>query len=350
MNIAIIIVTRNHLRDMQECLPSLAAQTRLDFTILVSDNGSEDGTADWVRREYPAVQVVENRANLGFAEGSNVGLRWALAAGARHVVLLNPDTVVDPRWLEELVRSAEADETIGVCQSKIYRYPASTPPVINTVGNRLHYTGVGWCGHLDEVDRGQFAEDVEIPYASGAAMLVKAEVVRDIGLLDADLFMYHDDLDWSVRARLRGHRIVLSAQSVVYHRYDFRRNGTSGAGKFFFLERNRLIWLCKTHRASFLLLILPALLAMEGAVLYYALVGGWLGAKLRSYADFLRLNRRWRATRRTIQSTRTVSDKSLVAAFNSRLSVPDAGDSTLFRLANVLFHWYWKLCLRFVQE
>ena len=171
----------------------------------------------WVRRRhsrvgasaFPAAHVVENHANLGFAEGSNVGLRIALAAGARYVVLLNPDTVVEPQWLEELVRSAEVDDTIGVCQSKIYRYPASSPPVINTVGNRLHYTGVGWCGHLDEVDRGQFADDVEIPYASGAAMLVKSDVVRDIGLLDADLFMYHDDLDWSLRARLRGHRIVL---------------------------------------------------------------------------------------------------------------------------------------------
>ena len=73
-----------------------------------------------------------------------------------------------------------------------------------------------------KIDRGQFADDVEIPYASGAAMLVKSDVVRDIGLLDADLFMYHDDLDWSLRARLRGHRIVLSAKSVVYHRYEFR--------------------------------------------------------------------------------------------------------------------------------
>ncbi len=82
MNIAIIIVTRNHRRDMQECLPSLAAQTRQDFTVVVSDNDSCDGTIDWIRREHPAVHVIENRANLGFAEGSNVGLRWALAAGA----------------------------------------------------------------------------------------------------------------------------------------------------------------------------------------------------------------------------------------------------------------------------
>lgn len=345
MNIAIIIVTRNHLRDMQECLPSLAAQTRSDFGIIVSDNGSDDGTPEWVRRAHPAVKVIENRANLGFAEGSNVGLRIAMAAGARHVVLLNPDTVVDPNWLDELVRSAEADAAIGVCQSKIYRYPATSPPVINTVGNRLHYTGVGWCGHLDEIDRGQFATDMEIPYASGAAMLVKADVVRDIGLLDADLFMYHDDLDWSVRARLRGHRVVLSARSLVYHRYDFRRN----PGKFFFLERNRLIWLCKTHRASFLLLILPALVGMEAAVLYYAAAGGWLGAKLRSYADFLRLSRRWRRERQAIQRTRTISDRALAAAFNSRLSVPGSGNSVLLRVANACFDWYWKLCLRVVN-
>jgi GT2 family glycosyltransferase len=345
MHTAIVIVTRNHRHDLQECLPSLDAQTRQDFTIVISDNDSSDGSVDWIRREHPSVHVIENRANLGFAEGSNVGLRWALAADAHYVVLLNPDTVVDPRWLDELVRSAEADSTAGICQSKIYRYPATTPPVINTVGNNLHYTGVGSCGHLDEVDRGQFADDVEIPYASGAAMLVKADVVRDIGLLDADLFMYHDDLDWSLRARLRGHRILLSAKSVVYHRYDFHRS----ASKFFFIERNRLIWLCKTHRASFLMLILPALLALEGGILYYAAAGGWLGAKLRSYADFLRLNRRWRRSRRSIQQTRLVSDKSLVVAFNSRLTLPGAGDTAILRLANAIFDWYWKVCLHFVQ-
>jgi GT2 family glycosyltransferase len=345
MNIAIVIVTRDHLRDMQECLPSLAAQTRQDFTVVVSDNDSNDDTADWIRREYPAVHVIENSANLGFAEGSNVGLRWAMAEGARYVVLLNPDTVVDPHWLDELVRSAESDATVGVCQSKIYRYPATTPPVINTVGNTLHYLGVGSCGHLDEVDCGQFAEDVEIPYASGAAMLVKADVVRDIGLLDADLFMYHDDLDWSLRARLRGHRILLSAKSVIYHRYEFRRS----AAKFFFIERNRLIWLCKTHRAPFLLMILPALVALEAGILCYAAAGGWLGAKLRSYADFVRLNRRWRQSRRSIQQTRLVSDRSLATAFNSSLTLPGAGDSAILRLANAIFAWYWRVCLHFVH-
>ena len=210
MKIAIIIVTRNHRGDMEKLLPTLAAQTRKDFTVLISDNGSDDGTAGWVRSAHPDVQVIENGTNLGFAEGSNIGFRRALAAGARYVILLNPDTVVDSQWLEQLVRSAESDESVGVCQSKIYRSPASVPPVINTVGNRLHYTGVGWCGHLDEVDRGQFAQDMDIPYASGAAMLVKADVVRDIGVLDPDLFMYHEDLDWSLRAHLRGHRIVLS--------------------------------------------------------------------------------------------------------------------------------------------
>jgi GT2 family glycosyltransferase len=345
MNTAIVIVTRNHRHDLAECLPSLAAQTRQDFTIVVSDNDSNDGTVDWIRDEHPHVQMIENRANLGFAEGSNVGLRWALAAGAQYVVLLNPDTVVDPHWLDELVHSAETDASVGICQSKIYRYPATTPPVINTVGNYLHYTGVGSCGHLDEVDRGQFADDVEIPYASGAAMLVKADVVRDIGLLDADLFMYHDDLDWSLRARLRGHRIRLSAKSVVYHRYEFHRS----AAKFFFIERNRLIWLCKTHRASFLLLILPALVALEGGTLYYAAAGGWLGAKLRSYADFLRLNRSWRHSRRSIQETRLVSDKSLAAAFNTRLTLPGAGDTAVLRIANAVFDWYWRVCLRFVH-
>jgi GT2 family glycosyltransferase len=345
MNIAVIIVTRNHLRDLRDCLPSLAAQTRQDFTVLISDNDSTDGTVEWVRREYPAVEVIENRANLGFAEGCNVGLRHALEAHASYLVLLNPDTVVEPCWLEELVRSADAEPDIGICQSKIYRYPVTTPPVINTVGNLLHYTGVGWCGHLDEVDDGQFTDDAEIVYASGAALLIKADVVRDIGLMDADLFMYHDDVDWSLRARLRKHRIVLSARSIVYHRYDFDRS----LGKFFFVERNRLIWLCKTYRMPLLVMIFPALLAMEGAVLYYALTRGWFRAKLRSYADFVRLSRKWRATRRAVQSTRLVSDKSLAAVLNGRLTAPHVGETPLFRVADRLFDWYWKLCLRFVH-
>jgi hypothetical protein len=96
-------------------------------------------------------------------------------------------------------------------------------------------------------------------------------------------------------------------------------------------------------------LILPALLALEGGILYYAAAGGWLGAKLRSYGDFLRLNRRWRRSRRSIQQTRLVSDKSLVAAFNSHLTLPGAGDTAILRLANAIFDWYWKVCLHFVQ-
>ena len=167
-------------------------------------------------------------------------------------------------------------------------------------------------------------------------------MIREIGLLDANFFMYVEDIDWSVRARLQGHRVVLSARSVAYHRYTFEKS----LSKFFFLERNRILWLLKTYRGWLLLLISPSLLLMECAVLCHAASRGWLRVKLHSYLDVLRMSGHWRQGRRKLQSTRLLSDRCLLPVLSSRLSVPGLEDNLLLRLMNAGLDRYWRLCLR----
>lgn len=115
----VVIVSWNGRRLLAACLDSLRRQTVRPAAIVVVDNGSTDGTPDIVRHQYPEVQLIENGHNLGFAAGSNVGLRHALAAGAEFVVLLNQDTEVEPRWLEELLKAAAMDARIAAVSSRI---------------------------------------------------------------------------------------------------------------------------------------------------------------------------------------------------------------------------------------
>lgn len=336
---AVVIVTYNHLEDMRELLPQLMAQTLPGFVLVLSDNGSHDGTVQWVEQNHPSVVVVQNGGNLGFAGGCNKGIGVCLGMGVRYIALLNPDCRVGPSWLDELVRTAEQAEDIGICQSKIYLDPPSDPPVINTVGNMMHYTGIGMCGHLGEVDSPEFDDDGEIAYASGAAMLLRADVAEKIGTFDSKMFMYHEDFDLGVRAWIAGYRVVRSARSVAYHRYSFRKD----ARKFYLVDRNRIFSLLKVYQWRTILALAPALLVMEVGMLMHAISNGWFRLKLCSYLDVAGSLGRLSAERRRIQSTRVRGDGVLLAMSSRRLILPDGSSPRAIRLANLFFDTYFRL-------
>ena len=141
----VVLVNWNSCEDLQECLPTLLRQSLAANQVVVVDNASTDGSVSMLQSEYPEVLVQPQQSNLGFATASNIGLRMAITHGADYVVLLNPDTTVAPNWLEELIATAETDQRIAVCQSKILLYDA--PELLNTDGNVVHFLGFGYCGN-----------------------------------------------------------------------------------------------------------------------------------------------------------------------------------------------------------
>ncbi len=354
--VAVIVVSWNHGRFLAECFRSVAEAGIApgEATLMIVDNASPDGTGDLIAREllssdgattkegFPCV-FFKNADNLGFSGGNNQAIRKALEDGYDYVYLLNPDTEAAPGFLEEAVRVAEGDPEIGVVQSLLRLHPATD--LVNSYGNEIHFLGFGYAGgesmpfHDPSVQEKLRVRD--IAYASGAGMLVRAETLREIGLLDEELFAYHEDLEFSWRARLAGRRIVLAPKSVVFHKYEFSRS----IKKYFWMERNRFIVMLRMYRLPTLALLLPAFLAMELGLWAFAFKGGWWREKLKACAYFLSpLNwMRLLEARRRAQALRTISDREATRLFTGRILFQQMRPSLLTRVANPVFAAYWAL-------
>ncbi len=339
MKVAIIIVTYNGRAYISQCLQSvLAARFSDSFDILVIDNASTDDTAAIIKTKFPRVKLIELKTNAGFAGGNNVGLRLALAQGAEAAVLLNQDTYVEPDWLEELAAAAFSKSDIGIAQAMLLL--ADDHGRVNNLGNAWHYLGFGFAKHYRALAEEQKAKaPFAIGYASGAAMLVKREVLEKAGMFDEKFYMYHEDLDLAWRARLRGYEIILAPRAVVYHYYRFRRNQLM----YYWTERNRAAVLLQNYSFKTLLLLAPMLLITELMILIYSAAHGWLLQKLRSYAWIL-----WHLPgilkqRSEIQSRRQVSDKIIMQRMDSSLEFSEIKNSVLTYLVNPAVKLYYKL-------
>ncbi len=242
-SVAIIILNWNGREDTLACLESLARLEYPSFHIIVVDNGSTDGSPETIRRAFPQTEVLETGANLGYAGGNNRGLKAALARPFPYILLLNNDTLVAPDFLTHLVRAA--DRTAGIVGPTIYY--ADRPEVIWTAGGAIDWRrGDTRMIGLDAVDRGQFGTvPREVDFVSGCAMLVRRDVPERIGLLDERFFLYYEEVEWCVRARRAGFRILHVPQAKVWHRIAPQAQAESPTVHYY-MTRNRLLFLALT--------------------------------------------------------------------------------------------------------
>src|SRR4030065_2470068 len=166
---SVIIVNWNGKDFLTTCLDSLKLQSYSNFEVIVVDNGSNDGSVEFLRQYYlPFVKVIENKENLGFSGGNNAGIH---AAKGKYILLLNNDTEADNRWIEELIKEAEKDRTVGMCASKIYSFYQRN--IIDVAGHLLYRDGLNrGRGRLDE-DVGQYDTVEEVFFPSGGAALYR---------------------------------------------------------------------------------------------------------------------------------------------------------------------------------
>jgi hypothetical protein len=222
--LVITIIPNWNLRtDLGECLNSLQESTYADHRVIVVDNGSIDGSPEFVREQYPWVSLIALRENRGYAAALNVGIISALKQGAEYVFALNNDTVVEAETLARLVEILESDESIAIAAPKILYY--DHPTTIYRLGDRIYPLlplplafGQGWS------DGPRFSDVTEYDYVTGCAMLIRASLFRDIGLFDTGFFMYYEDADFCRRARSRGHRIICVGDTVIYHKASLSAN------------------------------------------------------------------------------------------------------------------------------
>jgi GT2 family glycosyltransferase len=245
--VSVIIVNYNGLHLLKECLDSLREQTFTDFETILVDNASSDGSVEFVEAGYPGVKIVRNRDNLGYGGGNNAGIR---ASAGRYLVLLNNDTKVDPRWLEQLVKAAGREGRTGMCASKILNY--YEPDVIDNTGLLMYRDGIARGRGRLERDAGQYDAEEEVFFPSGCAGLYKREMLDEIGLLDEDFFLYVEDVDIGLRGRIAGWRCIYAPGAVVYHKYSATTEPYSPL-KAYLVERNRIWVVLKCFPAGMIL-------------------------------------------------------------------------------------------------
>jgi N-acetylglucosaminyl-diphospho-decaprenol L-rhamnosyltransferase len=335
--LAIVVVTHQSADHLADLVQALIPQLRDEDEVTIVDNASTDGTPQIARSLHERVRVIETNANLGFAGGCHVG---AESTRAPLLLFLNPDSRPQPGCLERLRAAGANHPGWGAWQAAVLL----DDEYINASRGIAHYLGMGWAGDCGRPISALPDADCEIPFPSGAAMVVRRSVWTKLGGLDREYFMYVEDLDLGLRLWLAGHRVGLVPAARVTHGYEFDK----GPSKWFWLERNRWRTVLSVYPLALLALVAPALLAAELGLLAVAARQGWLRSKLRAQGAALSGLPRTLARRRTVQATRCIGAAEFATHLTSSLDSPylGAADSRWLSAPQAL---YWTLIRRILS-
>lgn len=266
--ITVVVVNWNGRDHLETCLGSLLAQEPAGLEVILVDNGSTDGSVDFVRERFgDRIRIIAHETNLGYSRGLNDGIR---AARGRYLMALNNDTEVAPGCLTALIEVADRHPNVGSLATKILSFDDRS--VIDNVGHVLYADGMSRGRGRLEIDRGQYDREEEILLPSGCAALLRRSMLADVGLFDDDLFAYCDDTDLGLRARLAGWRCRYVPGAVVYHKYSAATAAYSPL-KAFLVERNRA-WVAVKCLPASLLVVSPIFTSLRLAAQAWGAVRG----------------------------------------------------------------------------
>jgi len=300
----------------------LRTQTYDNYEVFLVDNGSNDGSVEYVNENFPWVKVIAFEKNLGFAKAYNEAIK---RINTNFTALLNNDTRVDKNWLSELVESILEDYSIVAVGSKILFY--ENPQLINHAGAKITPTGGGFDIGLNERDSSIYNVKKEVGAVSGAAMLVRTYAFLKVGGFDEDYFAYFEDVDFCWRAWLNGFRILYIPSSKVFHKVSGSWGSFVNPVKVFLGQRNKLTSLLKNfeykNAIKGLLLNLMESFARIMLFIMNRNIRGVM-AIVKAYFIFLKEIKKNLLKRMKIQSTRKVTDsylksKNLIATLKESL-------------------------------
>ena len=336
-SLSVVVVTHNSRDAIAASFPALLPQLRNGDELIVVDNASADATPEFARELAPPAVVIETGDNLGFAEACN---RGAEAATGELLVLLNPDAVPDPDWRDAIERPLVESRGWSAWQALVTAEGGRT---VNTRGGVVHFTGIAWAGDAGTPLEALPASEpiaLENPgFVSGACLAIAREGYLAAGAMPAQFFLYHEDVDLSLRLRLGGGVLGVEPAARVDHDYEFDK----GKAKWRYLERNRWATLIRTYPGALLALLMPGLLATELALIPISIAGGWFGQKLLAWADTWRALPRLLGERRSIQRTRTISAGAFAAALTPDLDSPYLGPAAGSGVLRALLRGYWSV-------
>lgn len=241
--ITVIILNWNGKRFLSECIDSVKRQTYPAVSITVVDNGSTDGSAEFLREHHPEARLIVNDRNLGYGGGNNIAIR---ACDTPYLVILNNDTDLHPECLEEMKRAMDRNPRIGACASRI---------MLKFEADRLDAAGIAVCPDGLALGRGRmespakYLREEEVFFSSGCCTLFRKSMLDEIGHFDEEFFAYADDTDLGWRARARGWKCMYTPTAAVNHHHSGSGGGHSPF-KAYLVERNRICVVVKNFPLS----------------------------------------------------------------------------------------------------
>ena len=313
--VSIIILNYNAGELLLDCVASIYNSNYKHFEIIVVDNVSHDNSHKKCKEKFPNIAVIENSENLGYCEGNNVGLK---KAQGDFVAVLNPDTLVEPNWLNELLDAYQKNGS-GFYQPKFLAITDHS--MLLSTGNMIQIFGFGFSRSKGNRDTLKYEKLEQIDYASGTCLFTSRSIIEKIGFFEPFLFAFHDDLELCWRGAISGINSFYVPKSIVYHPiegYSFKWNPI----KFKLMERNRKYCLLTIYNRSTILKMLPALLLVDLSVFIFYLTRGLGKMKISADLEILKnlktINRKYLQN----QKIKNISDHDLIKQFKNEIIVP----------------------------
>jgi len=313
---SIIICNYNGKEFLNNCLNSLLLQTYKNYEVLLVDNGSTDDSINFTRINFPWVKIIQNCKNYGFAEGNNIGVKYAKGD---YLIFLNNDTESDPRWLEKMVDIVQSIPLIGVVGCKVLN--AYCKGIIDSFGFNCDIYGFPQAVGYREKDGKEYQDTKEVFAAAGSSLLIKRDVVEKVGCFDPEYFVLSEDLDLCWRARLSGYRVLVTPLARIYHKAAGTLDSLGRRRIRYFSERNTLRTLIKNYTGITLLKILPRYFVLLFVEILFFILTGKLHLALADIKAGLwnikNFNDTWQQ-HREIQRVRVVDDATIQSQMAKR--------------------------------
>lgn len=313
--VSIIILNYNAGDLLIECIDSILKSNYKNFEIILVDNVSKDNSHKICKEKFQEINLIENNENLGYCEGNNVGIR---NAKGEFITILNPDTIVDSNWLNELIHAYKKFGD-GFYQPKILA--TTDHNILLSTGNETNLFGFGYSRSKGITDVGQFNENEIVGCASGTCLFTSSEIFKKIGMFDPFLFAYHDDLELCWRGLLQGIKSYYVPKSIIYHPiegYSFRWSKL----KFYLLERNRKYCILTHYSRNTLLKMIPALMLVDLAVYLFYIKKRMTLQKIKADWSIIKnlnvINKQYLQ----IQKKRCIQDNEIIRCFKNEIEVP----------------------------
>jgi GT2 family glycosyltransferase len=305
--VTVAILNYNGRRLLEVVLPSLAAQSYRDFEIVVVDDCSTDDSVQYLHEQWPGVRVVGvGTANVGVAAALNIAVR---AAHGELVGLLNNDIELDPDWLGEMVATLERHPEASSASCKLLNYWRRDE--LDGAGDIFTRDGTAFRRGHGQPDRGQYDHESYVFAPTAGAALYRASALAAVGPFDESFFAYFEDVDWGLRAQLRGHRCRYTPSAIAYHMGSATTGGELDHRYFMLHRRNLLAVLIKDAPIGFLLWHTPRILWAQTQIAIRSARSGMLDVHLKALVDVMRNTPGWLRARRQIQRSRTIGTVEL---------------------------------------